>query len=529
MLSKCPVLRAQGEAHHLKQGSAYHCSLRRWPRLGFVASGLAAVGAFMLIASNPAVAARNPVGPGCDLSRPAVSYFAGIAGRGSEPASLRPRLAIPCAVVTGPTTDTATVGVSQRYGTLAYAPQQATSSMAAPAITISNNNGANWKVRTPTLQPGTGSIIPWLNQNPTTDRIWFATLGPVPSSCSQYAGSNLAQINWSDDEGKTWHSPPGDPADCRQLQGGMNVTEGPAPLGQPQPVNYPNVVYHCGNVSDGAIPLSVHCYKTLDGGQTWSLLQGPNNPPPKCTGKFGGRGRAVDLNGTFYMSVECQPVVDGRAVAGKGPLYLATSHDEGNTWSYQFIVKTSYEANESVLVSSLGVDKTGNLYLAWVDADNQPMLIVRRGSTWGYPLNVAQPGVNYVTRIAVAVRKPGDIAVAYVGSSGGQSGTFNGYISESRNALDLDPTFLGAPVNDPASPLMSSEYAESATSAGEGRIWVLSAAFGPDGTPWAGFHCGNLTNGTTTGVPAASITCPNGATPPAPPLALGVVGRLANF
>jgi hypothetical protein len=73
---------------------------------------------------------------------------------------------------------------------------------------------------------------------------------------------------------------------------------------------------------------------------------------------------------------------------------------------------------------------------------------------------------------------------------------------------------------------MSSAYADAIT-ADQGRIWLLTDAFGPDGTPWAAFHCGNMTNGTTTGVPA-SITCPNGAAPPAAPLALGVVGRLAS-
>jgi hypothetical protein len=84
-----------------------------------------------------------------------------------------------------------------------------------------------------------------------------------------------------------------------------------------------------------------------------------------------------------------------------------------------------------------------------------------------------------------------------VGSTGGISGTFNGYIAESNDALGKDPTFLGAPVNDPLNPLMSSAYADAGT-VDEGRIWLLTAAFGPDGTPWAA------------------------------PLALGVVGRLAS-
>jgi hypothetical protein len=475
-------------------------------------------------AQSPA-AAGDAVGPGCDPARPAVAYHAASLIGGKVNSSHHGDLPIPCVVSTGSTTtETATVGVIQSDGTLVYAPQS-TGVRVAPAVTTSHDDGATWNVQTPTLQPGTTSGIPWMHVDPRTNRIWFAPTGPVPATCPP---GTLAQVTWSDDEGHSWHSPPGDPAACRQLQGGMSIAEGPAPRGQPQPVNYPHVVYHCGNVSDGAIPLSVHCWKSLDGGQTWSFVQGPNNPPSNCTGKYGGRGRRVGPDGTLYMSMECQPTAGGVAIAGPGPLYLASSRDEGNTWDYQFVVNTSYELNEAVLVSSLAVDQAGNLYIVWVDENNNAMLIVGKGSTWSSPLNVAEPGVNYVTRVAVAVNNPGHIAIAYVGSTGGILGTFNGYITESKDALGSDPTFVGAPVNDPQKPLMSSAYAESAVSAGEGRIWLLTDAFGPDGSPWAAFHCGNTTNGTTTGVPLASLTCPNGAAAPAAPLALGVVGRLAS-
>ena len=311
----------------------------------------------------------------------------------------------------------------------------------------------------------------------------------------------------------------------------MNIIEGPAPRGQPQPVGYPHVVYHCGNVQDTAIPLSVHCWKSLDGGQTWSFVQGPNNPPSNCVmlnGKFGGRARAVGSDGTIYMGIECQPTAGGVTIAGPGPLYLASSSDEGNTWQYQFGTNTSYENNFSTISTDLAVDQSGNVYIVWVDQNNNGLLIVGKGSRWGNVLNVAQPGVNLVTRVAVAVNNPGDVAVAYVGTTGGIEGTFNGYIAEFNNALGANPTFIGAPVNDPLKPLMSSAYAESAISASQGRIYALSITFGPDGMPWAGFHCGNTTLGTTTGVPLASLTCPNGAAAPAAPLALGVVGRLAS-
>lgn len=496
---------------------------------------LAAFLLFVLGAGAQApAAAGDAIGPGCDSARPAVAYHAAsFMGGATVTSQHQGNLPIPCAVVAGSSMDTATVGVSQFDGTLFYAPQS-TGAAVPPAVFTSRDGGANWNVESPTLQTGTSSVIPWMNVDPQTNRVWFAMIGPVPATCAAIlalpaADHTLAQITWSDDEGRSWHSPPGDPAACRQLQGGMNIVEGPAPKGQPQPVGYPHVVYHCGNISDGAIPLSVHCWKSLDGGQTWSFVQGPNNPPSNCTmqdGKYGGRGRAIGPDGTFYMSIECQPTAGGVAIAGPGPLYLASSRDEGNTWDYQFVVNTSYELTEALLVSSLAVDQAGNLYITWVDENNNGLLIIRKGSTWGRPLNIAEPGVNFVNRTTVAVNNPGHVAIAYVGSTGGILGTFNGYIAESNDALGNDPTFEGAPVNDPKTPLMSSAYADAITAA-KGRIWLLTTAFGPDGTPWAAFHCANMTNGVTTGTPT-SITCPNGAAPPAAPLALGVVGRLAS-
>ena len=471
------------------------------------------------------------VGPGCDPAHPAVAYHAASVLGGAVPIdSHQGNRPIPCVVVAGSTTETAMVGISYLDGTLFYAPQS-TGVRVPPGIFISRDSGATWNVESPTLQPGTTSGIPWMGVDPQTNRIWFAPTGPVPAGCPS---GTKAQVTWSDDEGLTWHSPPGDPADCRQLQGGMNIIEGPAPHGQPQPVGYPHVVYHCGNVQDTAIPLSVHCWRSLDGGQTWSFVQGPNNPPSDCVmpngvnGKFGGRARAVGSDGTIYMGIECQPAAGGVTLAGPGPLYLASSSDEGNTWQYQFVTNTSYENNFSTISTDLAVDQAGNVYIVWVDQNQNGLLIVGKGSRWGNVLNVAQPGVNFVTRVAVAVKNPGDVAVAYVGTTGGIDGTFNGYIAESNNALGADPTFIGAPVNDPQKPLMSSAYAESAVSASQGRIYALSIIFGPDGMPWAGFHCGNTTNGTTTGVPLASLTCPNGAAAPPAPLALGVVGRLAR-
>jgi hypothetical protein len=455
-----------------------------------------AIAALLLFAlgagAQAPAAAGDSVGPGCDPARPAVAYRAGL----GEVTSHQGNRPIPCAVVTGSTFDDSAVAVSQQDGTIVYAPQSQGTG-ATTGVRVSKDQGATFQTSLVPLRSGSGAITTWLSMDPQTNRLWFAVQGPRITGCS----GSQQEIRWSDDEGQTWNAPPDDTTACRQLQGGMSVAEGPAPAGQPQPVGYPHVVYHCGNVTDGAVPLSVHCWKTLDGGQTWSIFQGPNNPPSDCNGKFGGRGRAVGRDGTLYMSVECQPVsAGGASIAGPGPLYLASSVDEGNTWSYQFVTNTSWELNEALLVSSLAIDQAGNLYIVWVDAQHNANLVVGKGSKWGTPLIVNQPGVNFVNRVAVAVNNgiPGNIAIAYVGSTGpvieagvlDPSSTFNGYISESNDALGSNPTFLGAAVAD--NPIMSSAYAESETSAGQGRIWLLTAAFAPDGTPYGSFMCGEL-------------------------------------
>jgi hypothetical protein len=483
---------------------------------------------FLLGAGAQAFAqSGHTVGPGCDPVRRAVAYHAGI-NLGASVQTSHGNLSVPCAVVSDSTIDSAPVAVFLD-GTLVSAPETTVATGAGPAITISHDGGATWKVQNLPLQAGTLSTAMWVNVDPGTNRLWLAPMGTNPGTCPGI--TQVAQVIWSDDEGVTFHTPPGDPASCRQLSGGQSVIEGPAPVGQPQPVGYPHVVYECGQVSDSAIPLSVHCWKSLDGGQTWSYAEGPNNPPSDCTGKYGGRGKVVGPDGTLYMAMECTPAAGGATTGGPGPLYLATSHDEGNTWSYQFVTSTSYYNTDAVLlVTALAIDQQGNLYITWVNAQNQPMLIIGKGSTWpSSPLNIAQPGVNYVTRVAVAVNSPGHVALAYTGTTGGIDGSFNGYITQSSDALSTNPTFIGASVNNPSQPIMSSAYAENITS-NKGRIWTLSPVFGPDGSVWAGFHCANFTTGVTTGVPAASITCPNGAAAPsAAPLAFGVVGRLAGI
>lgn len=416
------------------------------------------------------------LGPGCDPTRPAVAHHAG-----GVPLAPQPHGApIACAVQVGPTTETATIGVTSN-GTVFYAPlighpvSKAIDLSEPSMVARSRDDGATWTARDPASTPPDSSAVPWMHVDPGTSRVWYATVGFDPERCGK---ATIAHISWSDDGGQTWQSPRG--RDCRQLQGGMSVVEGPAPVGSARPVGYPHVVYHCGNIQDGVSPLSTHCWKSLDGGETWSYVEGPNGAT-KCDNER-PRGRAISPDGTFYMSIQCD--------AG---IKFAISRDEGTHWQIQPAFKTA--RINRLDVSSLAVDEAGNIYITWVGggpggsrAPGRPYLIISRdgGTRWSDPLMVAAPGVNEVTEVGIAARKPGQVAISYLGSPDG--GThWNGYITESAHVLGTHPTFWSASVNNPRQPLMTGA---TGTSGEHGnRMWLITDTFGPDGAPWAAFHC----------------------------------------
>jgi hypothetical protein len=396
----------------------------------------------------------------------------------------------------GPTTETASIGVTSN-GNLFYAPWVAGDVLPVPVdtpsmVARSGDDGASWTPLVPTSTPAHNSLVPWLDVNQQTNRIWYATLGDDPSKCD----GTFAHISWSDNNGKTWQNPTGD--ECRQLQGGMSVVEGVAPAGSPRPIGYPHVVYQCGNTKDGVAPLSVHCWKSLDGGKKWSYVEGPNNLP-SCADER-PRGRAVGPDGTLYMSIQCD-----------SDLRIAASDDEGRTWH---VTSVAAGAVDRLDVSSIAVDKAGNVYVAWVaggtggaagvPALGSPYMSVSHnaGATWSAPAMVAAPGVDVVTEVGITAGSPGHVAISYLGSPDGGH-NFDGYLTESWQAASRAPVFWSAAVNNPAQPLMSGDTATSAVHGD--RMWFVTVAFGPDGTPWTALHCSRT---------------------PACPLRDGVVGRL---
>jgi hypothetical protein len=488
---------------------------RSWLRSGttrgwLAIAGIGALAVVGLSVATPASsaspqAARHAIPDvGCSTSRVAVPFYAGASTATSGAAAKRadshaPSALVPCLTDAGPTNETANVGVSPD-GTVFYGPRIDNPSLPidfnsqTSQISRSTDGGKTWTAVTPTSNPVHTSAVPWMSVDPQTGRIWYAEVGSNPALCS---GQTFAHVSWSDDDGRTWHNPQAQ--NCRELQGGMSIVEGPAPRHAAQPKGYPHVVYHCGNIVDGVSPLSTHCWKSLDGGKTWDYVEGPNTIPG-CTNER-PRGRAVGPDGTFYMSIQCD-----------GQLLSASSVDEGTTWQIHSISTIPIDRLD---VSSVAVDKAGDVYVSWVGGTaggtgdarllGQPYVSVSRdhGRTWSTPTTVAVPGVEDVSEVAVLAGAKGHVSFSYLGTTDGTN--FNGYIAETWNALSQRPLLWGTSINDPSQPLMSGAVATSATHGD--RMWFITESFDSHGTPWAAFHCSRTT---------------------ACPLRDGVVGKLAT-
>jgi hypothetical protein len=464
-----------------------------------------AVAVALGVLASPAHAAG--LRTGCDRSRPALAYRAGSTRALKPQPARRP---IPClAVIDQHSSESADANVL-RSGRILYAPlvenpYPAPLDDKGPAeIATSDNGGSSWKA----ILPGDANHIldvpPWMSVDPQTQRIWFATV--LPDLCG-------AEISWSDDGGRTWQT---NPAVGCPAMGSESVLEGPAPPGGAKPAGYTHVVYYCANASDLS-PSTLWCYRSLDGGTSFSFTGSFPDPPPQpgCNTEHAARPGAVGADGDLYFPIfQC------------GSLSMAISRDEGASW--QLVHIGSYDVQD-MYTTSVAVDADGNVYLAWIEAvlgpptqasqpagggpnpateaingAGIPMLSVSRdhGAHWSKPVGVGPPGVKDAQTIAIAAHGAGQVAISYLANTDGGK-LVDGWLTETTQALSPRGVWWAAPLNDPRTPLIDTSQS---TSFGN-RLFFNTDSFAPSGQPWAAFHC------------AYTAACPGER--------IGVVGRLA--
>jgi hypothetical protein len=359
---------------------------------------------------------------------------------------------------------------------------------------------------------------------------------PVPSAAPATASTfALAQLVTSGDDGRTWQYGQA----CCAISDEGGFTAGPVPPGDRATSDqltsaYPHVSYYCWRGSQDVPPQppTELCSKSLDGGAHWmpagfagrgvlpvhtDVCATPGSLPPS-TAFTGGTQPADEAtgmpqaapDGTLYMVLACAP-------DRSSPVryYLTRSTDEAATWP---VVARIPHPGE------LRVDSAGNLYLMRSPDDAATAVCARSGTgscshtlllststdggrTWSAEHNVVAPGVAWFEKEDSAlyggadgnggwsccvnwfydVRQPGHVAVAYTAHTGSlvPNGPEDGYITETRDALDADPTFWSAFVNDPARPLKSALGFPPSASGQQTNSLGLN--IGPDGSPWGAF------------------------------------------
>jgi|GEM_PF-1432131 len=507
---------AHAAAGHCAKTSA--CPGERIGVVGRLAWGSASRTAASRVAASRASRTSSPssAGPGCRAQR-AIAYHAG--GKVLKP---QPHGApVPCGMQTGFAGGESAIAVTNS-GAVFYAP--AVQSFAGTqaqyflggnsGFARTTNLGRTWNFVLPISSnldvPGNPLGKPgWPAWDQIDDKFYldrrtgrlFWTDPDLPSEA----------VLWTDDDGLTWGYsllPVGFGGEWTQVttaKSRSSMTRG-----------YPEVTYACGEYDSLARDASTDfegdlCQKSLDGGRTWivagqGLFGSPLATHPQCHRQKEHPNfspwAAPDPAGRLYELLFCD-----------GKTFLIRSDDEAATW--QIAVRVPYRIPNAgpggTGSAELRTDARGNFYLAWtVPGNPNPNggyhpgklyigVSLDRGRSWSRPLEVLAPGVAGIrTHFGFDVAAPGHVAISYLGHRNGRKG-FDGYLTETWNALARSPVFWSGIVNGGA-PL---DFGGKGSSNGMGLDYV-SAAIGPDGTPWASFWdaCGEDLPQTNPGCPA---------------------------
>jgi hypothetical protein len=310
-----------------------------------------------------------------------------------------------------------------------------------------------------------------------TGRLYYYALSPssVPQSggvgVTDQVPAGYAHLMTSADDGRTWtHTQAPGYVESENPR----FTSGPTPVNGDPPVPGERVAYWCGNTMLFAYGQR-DCYRTLDGGQTWqfrsTLLRRGNPVHPEC-------GRTEE---TFNAGDGDYPQAgpDGALwslVACGSKSFLARSTDEALTFP---VVRAIPAFDE------LRIDPRGTLY--GVRLVGTQLLLQTSGNggrSWSRATDLIGPGLRgaSIGDWALAVRGPGQVAVAYLTAHAG--GGWNGSVTLTRNALAAHPVFTASTVHDGKRVLVTSPQSA--------KDDYIDLDVAPDGSAWASFFgdCG---------------------------------------
>jgi hypothetical protein len=435
----------------------------------------AAVLSLLALALAPAASAAAP---GCHARWPVAAYRAGSGA--SQPVRTL-KLPSGCGVATGYATSETTVAASNG-GAILFSPANSENTLAR-----STDGGAGWSLVGPTqlqytslwntVDPQvvadrrTGRLF-WVHTTYTEDLRW-----PLPDQSpaawlvpTAIANAHGFEVFSSLDGGRNWRT-----ADYRSENTAdwEKLFTGPAPpprSGQPQPSHYPDVVYLCANAPQEVIGPGRACYKSLDGGATFTSTgyEFPSPAAPSNCPALAANTGVVAGDGTVYIPQSCA-----------GGTYLAVSRDEGTSYSWLPVTGAPPASGLGATVQ-LAIDRTGDLYMVWLAGDSLELVSSHDGGRdWSAPLTVSPPWLHNITLPALSAGSRGSIGIVYYASRDPSAKPLSGYISQTTDALGARPLFYDGAVNDPSHPIYES-YGDSDSP----RADFLGAAYDAHGNFW---------------------------------------------
>jgi hypothetical protein len=225
-----------------------------------------------------------------------------------------------------------------------------------------------------------------------------------------------------------------------------------------------------------AIPGYRACYRSLDGGRSWSQRSILFSQPVPQHRECGTSPEVFNAGDGNYP----EPAPDGSlyvVVVCGGRTYLARSRDEGATWP---ILRNGKGDPLGIPpTDELRVDDWGNLYSIHQDGRHLLLRVSRNGGqAWSPAVDATAPGVSSISEWYVAERGR-ELALSYLATTGAST-NLDGYLTVTTDALAENPLFWSATIDRPGHPLVTGSPAQA-------RDDFIGVDIGPDGTPWASF------------------------------------------
>jgi hypothetical protein len=432
---------------------------------------------------SPSAGAVAPRPTGCQPGWPVVAHLAD-----GTRVRFTGKLPVPCAMPTRYATSETTIAIAPD-GNIFFSPANTENTIAH-----SSDGGAFWTLSAPQQLQYTSlwnTTDPWITVDRRTGRVfWVRATGelrtapvlvdesPLGWQAPQaFAYAHGFQVYSSSDDGLNWTT-----ADDRTQPTGdwEKIFVGPPPASGPKPIGYPDVVYVCANAPFEVTGPGRDCYRSLDGGQTFSLAGtvAPTavSPHDDCPPLAGGANGGVASDGAFYQPQSCAT-----------ESWVAVSHDEATSWSWYPIPGAPTSTGLSTTSEralQLALDDSNNLYVMWGGNQSIDLEISRDGGrSWSPAMSIHVPGLHYFDLPALAAGPAGHVAVAYCASASSTVKQLSAYITETTNALTAHPVFVTAALNDPARPIFE-DYGLSGGATP--RADFIGATYDSEGNVWAG-------------------------------------------